>query len=403
MLERRGLSTRVVLGVAATASLVLGSSAAAVAESVRAAVGNHVANELAKEPESSPSSPSTDDGVPGGADADAGGLQTAAPAPAPAARPGPLLFGRKVHFDVGVESRVQVWLPAQHPSVHLAAAPYRTYSLEVSGEIEGLLALHRLAFETDGSTWIGSTGPAVSPASGASALGTAAALATIGLPFLRLGGPSWWEPIVRYEVASYATTATPSRSVCLVARDADTSADPPACTRTDGALRMASRFESLVIGAQFGAAGGPAFLLAGLDIVSQRKPYQVNVAGRTLDDYLFDARFSGGGVALELGLGRDEGLSFRGGFHFGWATVSLTDDLALEDVLPGDWSLEYLRWDTALGYGRVLWKGPPIVSLHAALDATGTYFIYARDDSEETPSLSRDIFLSGRVALMLTL
>src|SRR5262249_55959226 len=109
----------------------------------------------------------------------------AAPPPAVEARPGKPLFGRRATPDVTVESRMQVWLPAQPPYVRRAAAPYRTYSLEVSGGVEGLFTLHRLALETDGSTWFLSSGAAVTPSIGGAGAGAAAALAMVGLPFLR--------------------------------------------------------------------------------------------------------------------------------------------------------------------------------------------------------------------------
>ena len=400
----------------AVLGLVLLRAPAVVAESVRTAVANHLANELPAKPEATTTSDSegpaavesaTDDestpvsDAPGDAAAGPDGA-TAAPSTV-VSRQGPLVFGRRAHLNVSVESRMQVWLPAQNPSVHLSAAPYRTWSFELRGGIDGLFSLHRLALETDGSSWFGSSGPAVTRSVGASDVSAAAALIMIGLPFLRVGGPTWWEPIVRYEVSSYATTATPSRSVCLVSRDADTSVDPPACTRTDAPLKMASRFESFVVGAQFGRPDGPAFAHVGVDLVRQRKPYQVNVDGRTLDDLLFDARFGGAGLAMGFGVGREEGLSFRGGLHFGTAWVSLSDDLSLGSVVPAGWDLEYFRWDTTLSYGLLLWRGPPLLHLRAAVDASGSHFLYRQDGREETPSLSRDIFFGGRLALVLML
>lgn len=391
-------------------SLALALPSVAAAESVRAAISDHLAKELPTA--SNETNTSSDSGTSRGSGAAPGDADTGEPADESASAPPELapvlsrsglsLFGRQAFLDVSVAHRMQVWLPAQNPAVHLAAAPYRTFRLELRGGVDGLFSLHQLALETDGSTWVGWRGPAVSPAAGASGIGAAAALASIGLPFLRFGGARWWEPIIRYEVSSYATTATPSRPVCLVPPDGDTGADPPACDRTDGPLRMASRFESLVVGIQLASASG-TFVNAGVDVIRQRKPYQVNVDGRTLDDFLFDARFGGAGAALGFGVGGDQGPSLRGGVHFGAAWVSLTNDLSLGDVLPAGWGLEYFRWSATLGYGHVLWKGPPLVQLRAGLDGSGSYFIYTRDDAEETPTLSRDLFFTGRLALVLML
>jgi hypothetical protein len=412
MADARGLLGAIGRAMAAVVPLVLALPAVAAAESVRAAVREHLAKELSAT--GNETNTTSDSSFSSGSDSATDDTDTDADEPAsePAGaplEPGPVVsrqglspLGRQAFLDVSIESRMQVWLPAQHPSVHLDAAPYRTFRLELRGGVDGLFSLHQLALETDGSTWVGWRGPAVSPAAGTSGIGAAAALASIGLPFLRFGGAKWWEPIIRYEVTSYATTATPSRSVCLVPRDADTAADPPACAPTDGPLRMASSFESLIVGIQIASASG-TFVNAGVDMVRQRKPYQVNVDGRTLDDLLFDARFGGAGAALGFGVGRDQGLSLHGSVHLGAAWVSLTNDLSLGDVLPAGWDLEYFRWSATLGYGHVLWKGPPLLQLRAGLDGSGLYFIYQRDDAEETPTLSRDLFFTGRLALVMML
>jgi hypothetical protein len=412
----RAFSRAIPVATVAAVGLMLAHPAPARAESVRDAVARHLETELPKKEESSgwneTSPPCCDTGLANldddaAADPDdADQPETIERQPPPAVPPAPrrpTLFGRPAYLDVSLQSRMQVWLPAQNPSVHLDAAPYRTYRLELSGGIEGLFTLHRLAFETDGSTWVGWSGPAVSPVAATNAMGTAAALAMIGLPFLHGHGSHVWEPIIRYELSSYATTATPSGSVCLVGRNADSSADPPDCTRTDGPLRMASRFESLVAGVQVGGDGGSSSFYAGLDFVRQRKPYQVNVDGRTLDDYLFDARFGGAGMAVGFGVGGDRGFSMGGGVHLGWAWVSLTDDLSLSDELPPDWSLEYFRWDVRVGYGLVLLKGSPQLLVRATVDGSGSHFLYQTDASEETPSLSRDLFFAGSLSLTLVL
>ena len=121
----------------------------------------------------------------------------------------------------------------------------------------------------------------------------------------------------------------------------------------------------------------------------------------TLDDFLFHARFGGAGAALGFGVGHDQGFSLRGSVHLGTAWVSLTDDLSLGEVLPAGWNLESFRWSATLGYGHVLWEGPPLLQLHAGVDGSGSYFIYQRDDVEETPTLSRDLFFTGRLALVM--
>jgi hypothetical protein len=383
------------------------------ADSIRGDVGSHVASELPSSDSSSSSSSSSSDD----SSSDAGGGPAAATAAggagaaplvwpwSPVQRPGFTVFGRGSHLDVTVATGLHAWVPPQTRSVHLHAQSYRSYSLELRGEIAGVISVRQLTLETDGATAPRAGGPAAAPVVDGRLVGAGRALAMIAVPVLRTGPTSWVEPVLRYETSSFATTATPAREVCLVARGADTSADPPDCTRHAGPLRMASRFESLLVGAALTdtAASNPGTLYAGLDVTAQRKPYQVDVEGRTLDDYLFDARFRGLGFAVGALVGGDRGLRAGGGLRVGSARVSLTDDLALNDVLPEGWGLSYLRWEAEVGWGHVVWQGPAAVVLRATASAGGSHFNYTRPDSEEQPSLSRDLFFAGQLALAFLL
>ena len=138
-----------------------------------------------------------------------------------------------------------------------------------------------------------------------------------------------------------------------------------------------------------------------MDIVAQRKPYQVSVDGRALAEYLFDTRFHGKGVALGVRLGTDRGLTFGAGLRVGAAAVSLTDDLQLRDVLPPDYALGYTRWEASLGYGHVFWQGPPALQVRLGLDASGSHFEFTH--AEAPALLSSDLFFVTRMALVLLL
>jgi hypothetical protein len=382
------------------------------ADSIRQAVSDHVSSELSRsESESSSSSSSSSDSEASASTTSEVGDGTASGGtatdpfaiwPWPAIElPGVRLFGRPAHFAFTLERGVQFWMPAQHPAVRLEAETYQTWRLEVRGEIGGLFALHQLVFEADGRAWLPGRGPSITPGIGPGLGGAARALAVIGLPLL---GSSWLQPVFRYEASTFATTALPTRPVCLVARGADTAADPPACDRTVGPLRMASTFESFVLGLAVVRPDGLGSAYVGLDVTSQRKPYQVNVDGRALDDYLFDARFRGMGLAMGFHLGGEQGLRAGAGLRLGAvASVSLTDDLALEDVLPEGWSLGYTRWEADLSYGKVLWRGPPVLELRLGVDASGSEFTYHRSGVDGAPSLNRDLFFAARIALVALL
>jgi hypothetical protein len=390
----------------AGAILVLFVSGEGVADSIRESVSNHVSSELSRSEGSSSSSGSEDE------DEDQGrpGEASVARGPEPRLWPwegvqrrGMTVAGRAARFDVGVELRMRTWIPAQNPSVQIAAQAYRTASLELRGEIEGLVSLRRLVLET------GSRGSFLDEVSLGSPFragpgGVARAVAMVGLPLLLGGRWPFVEPMVLAESSAFATSAAPSRAVCVVARGADTSLDPPPCAPAAGPLEMVSTFRSLVLGAAFGGADPPFSGHLGLDLVAMRKPYQVDVGGQTLEEFLFDARFTGIGAALGLRLGLpDEGPTMALGLRVGDAKVSLTDDLELGEVLPPGWDLEYLRWDVDLGYGLVLRRGPPAVVLRLGVEASGAHFFYSQEEGGQNRALSEDVFLTGRVALVVML
>ena len=82
-----------------------------------------------------------------------------------------------------------------------------------------------------------------------------------------------------------------------------------------------------------------------------RKPYQLNIDGYTLDDYLFDARFRGAGLALgtDLGGGLDNLFSDID-MQLGLGEASLTDKITLNELVPDGQLIGYVQGTAGLGY-----------------------------------------------------
>ena len=129
---------------------------------------------------------------------------------------------------------------------------------------------------------------------------------------------------MRYEAQSFETVARPKIPLCIVGRN--DSVDATDCPRTTDDLSVVSSFETLVAGIRivptakshsiFATRKGrlPPFYV-GLGLMSYGKPYQINVDGVALEEFLFDGRFRGAGLAL--------GTEFGGGARRFFANVDV--------------------------------------------------------------------------------
>ncbi|HUS68820.1 MAG TPA: hypothetical protein VMZ28_29995 [Kofleriaceae bacterium] len=314
-------------------------------------------------------------------------------------------------LDLRVDGAWRGWVPQQYRSAEVDIAGYATWSLAVKVKPFSWLTLYQLRYESNGLNPPRNHKATVAQQVGTYAPKAAWLLAWMGLTFFKE-----WQPMVRYEARSFTTTATPKQPVCIV--DREDSGDLMDCPLTEDRLRMISAYESLIAGVlwkpRYGANNvfatydrtGPP-LYAGVGLLSYHKPYQVTIGGDTLEEYLFDGRFRGAGLAL--------GGNFGGGprrffadvdFQIGLGEVSLTDDFTLNEVAPDDWLIGYVQGNLNLGYKFVLYRGPPTIYFQPSASAGGASFHFVRTSASEgdmgedsSPNLNWDFFYSGRGAI----
>jgi hypothetical protein len=183
---------------------------------------------------------------------------------------------------------------------------------------------------------------------------------------------------------------------------------------------MISSFETVVAGVRYNSAmesrsffatakGKLPPMYAGLGLMSYNKPYQVNVDGDTLDDFLFDGRFRGAGLALGGEVGGGPRRFFASlDLQIGLGEVSLTNDLTLNEVAPSDWLIGYVQGNFNAGYSFVLYEGPPTIYFRPTASAGGASFHFVKTktmagEATTAPNLNWDLLWSTRAAIEFAL
>jgi hypothetical protein len=206
----------------------------------------------------------------------------------------------------------------------------------------------------------------------------------------------------------------------VVPRDAPE--DLQDCVGTMEDLKIISTFETFVAGVRYdhsktgsvvveqkGAKIPPIFF--GIGLMQYRKPYQLNVDGFTLDDYLFDGRFRGAGLALgaELGGGLDRFFA-EADMQLGIGEVSLTSDITLNELVPDDKLIGYFQGTAGVGYRWPIIRAAPTLILVPVAKLGGASFFLvdtAADESEmgttTSPSVNWDLLWSVQISLLLPL
>jgi hypothetical protein len=330
-------------------------------------------------------------------------------------RPGPKLPKRVfpasyLRLDLKFDSAYRGWFPQQYSSADVDVAGYLTWSVAVKGKFFKYLTLHRGSYESNGLSAPRTKNAAIAAQVGKHTPKAAKALAYIGFPFMKT-----WQPIIRYEARAFNTSATPKIPVCTV--DYESSADLMDCPRRMDPLRVISSFETLVAGVLFTPdwdsrshlatrKGKVPPVYAGLGLMSYSKPYQVTIDGNTLEEFLFDGRFRGAGLALGTKLGGGARRFFaRADLQVGLGEVALTEDLTLNEVAPEDWLLGYIQGNLVAGYNLVVFDGPPTIYFRPSLTAGGAsfHFVSTSGEDESAPNLNWDFLWSARAALTIAL
>jgi hypothetical protein len=151
----------------------------------------------------------------------------------------------------------------------------------------------------------------------------------------------------------------------------------------------------------------------GVGLMQYRKPYQLTIDGFTLDDYLFDARFRGAGLALGTDLGGGLDNWFSGiDMQIGLGEASLTDKITLNELVPNGQLLGYVQGTAGLGYRLVLIHAAPTLVFVPEVHAGGaTFFLVdtkshksTSDSAESTsPNVNWDFLWSVQASLLIPL
>jgi len=322
------------------------------------------------------------------------------------------VLGNKFKVDIKLDGGYRGWHPQQYESADVDVGGYYTWSATARAKL-WFINLHRGYYESNALN-----APRTEEASVAADFGkhipkAAWAMAMIGVPIFKR-----WEPIIRYEARAFNTTAKPKRAVCIVSRDTPSNFDLATCDAVADKLQMISSFETLIIGVQYNPPGKSGALIGGykgklppiyggLGLMSYNKPYQVTIAGNTLEELLFDGRFRGAGLAVGTRFGGKVGRPYgHVDLQLGLGQVSLTEDLDLNELAPEDWMIGYIQGDVGIGYRHAMIKGPPALILNVLGTGGGASFHFVSTSTEEdrqgdSPSVNWDFLWSIRVALEL--
>jgi hypothetical protein len=336
----------------------------------------------------------------------------------PKKRKGPKLpvrvLGKDLQLDIKLGGGYRGWYPQQYDAVDVDVGNYATFMIDVKAKLFRFLNLRRGYYESNGFS-----GPRTEEAAVASQIGSYAPkaawlLGVIGIPITKA-----WEPVIRYETRAFATRATPRMGVCVVDRDAPEDATED-CPGTMGPLKIISGFETLVIGVRYdhNKSGSPVIsdkvgkippFMFGVGLMQYRKPYQLNLDGFTLEEYLFDGRFRGAGLAggVEIGGGLDRFFSDID-VQLGLGEVSLTDEITLNELVPGDQLIGYMQGSASIGYRWPMIRAAPTLILVPTVEIGGASFFLvdtqvSEDERASSPAVNWDLLWSVHLSLLIPL
>ncbi|MGD8859028.1 MAG: hypothetical protein PVI30_03395 [Myxococcales bacterium] len=349
------------------------------------------------------------------------------------------VFGKNFKLDVKLGAGVRGWFPQQYEAVDVEVAHYYTFTVDVKAKIFKFLNIRRGYYESNSIS-----GPQTEEAAVAAQVGSYVPKAVWLLGVLGIPITKAWEPVIRYESRAFETRAARrsgvDTEVCVIPRDADldaTGCPGDVLATADDELKIISGFETFVAGVRYdhsknvGAvvdnaakkAKIPPFMV-GVGLMSYRKPYQLVFGDEVLsDEFLFDARFRGAGLAggVELGGGLDRFYSDID-VQFGLGEVSLTDDLTLRELLDetcagsgaegicveNEFLVGYVQGTATLGYRLPLIRDAPTLILEPTIKAGGATFFLVDTVVEEgeeatSPGVNWDFLWNASVSLLIPL
>lgn len=301
--------------------------------------------------------------------------------------------------DIAAGGLVRGWEPQQYPTVEVETRTQGTWHVDVRARIADVIAVHRAYYESSGM--VAPRGQLSGRAEDANQAGSSMAwlIGMLGIPAIKFGGG--FEPMFRYEALAFMSTAYPTAPVRFVPRDTPRNM-LGALPLTTGSVEIATTFETVVAGVRFdrdafSSAGSttqedvhdPSYFV-GLGVTSYAKPYMLRVGDNYLDEFLFDARFQGVGLAMGMSspAGPDRPFLDISG-QFGAGKVQIIEEFELSEQLPDGLGVAYLQGNLSGGYAAGLVKGPVSLSLSVIGSVGGMYFyVYEKSESSSSSSSS---------------
>ncbi len=341
-----------------------------------------------------------------------------APPPAPGKKGphGPRLPHRVIGKDLQLDPQVGTgygWYAQQYPTVSVKNRGYVTWSVGLRAKLFNFLTLERGFYESTALAAPRTNSAAIAARAGSYVPKAAWLLGAIGFPIKFV-----IEPFVRYEARAFATTATPSAPVRIIPRAASQNQPETDFPLTTAPLTMTSSYESFVVAGKYnphnaGLIGAPSEgippFYVGLGVVQFVKPYQFNVGDAVLDQYVFDARFRGGGLAIGLTTPeRPDRFFVDFSAIGGMGEVRLLNDLTLNQAVADGTYIGFVQGRVTAGYLLPLLRGRPTLLLGMSVSGGGdTFFFfktrYQQNEQIETPPVNWDILWSGQAYLLLPL
>lgn len=324
------------------------------------------------------------------------------------------VLGEHLRLDIKLGAGYRGWYPQQYDAVDVDVGNYATWMIEGKARLFKFLNLRRGYYESNGLAGPRTEEAAVAAKIGSYAPKAAWVLGVIGIPITKA-----WEPVIRYESRAFETRAKPRRDVCVVARDAPEDA-MESCPGTMGELKIISGFETLILGVRYdhSRTSSPVItervgkippIYVGAGLMQYRKPYQLTVDGTTFDEFLFDARFRGAGLAggAEIGGGLDR---FFGDvdLQIGLGEVSLTDSITLNELVPSDHMIGYIQGSASLGYRWPMIRAAPTLILVPSVELGGaSFFMFDtkvnEDEDAKTLPVNWDLLWTVQLSLLVPL
>lgn len=322
------------------------------------------------------------------------------------------VIGADLQLDPQLGAGYQGWYAQQYPTVDVENQSYFTWALQLRAKFFRLISLERGYYESNGVSGPRHKGASIAAQAGTIVPKTARLLGILGLDLGYV-----LEPIVRYETKAHETTATPSRPVRLIPRSASASQQNTDFPLTEEPLSMVSSQETFVVAARYnpdngkkiGLPGNVPPLYLGLGFIQYRKPYQFNVRDAVLDEFVFDTRFRGAGLAFGVAtpVAPDRfHIDFSG--IVGLGEVRLLDDLTLNEVVADDTYIGFAQGNVTVGYLHPLNRSRPTLMLGVNGTLGGATFFfwktqYGEEEDIDLPSLNWDVLWAGQAYLVLPL